>query len=298
MKNNKEFRTVLMRDRKEFLSTKQYLCNIKADFVYESAGSIDKIYYDKRCFVSVDLKDSGGQGHHLSKLFMADIDLWLEKNQTPPQWDNNYREQMFNLDAIESDIGRQLVMIDINDCYWRTALLLGYITEETYIKGLRSKSWKLGRNACIGSLAKTTISVPFKKGIADRRNRRITHPKLEYQLIRNHIIGHVYNIFNDLFKQMGDTFYMFLTDCLVTRYTRLSDVQKHLRNEGYRSKAKPIEFIGVDRNERKIMWHDFQSSNIDQFDRDNKVAKDKYYLYSDAQIIQSSLVSSINHFNR
>lgn len=295
---NKEFRTVLMSDRKEFLSTKEYLCNIKADFVYESAGSIDKIYYDKRCFVSVDLKDSGGRGHHLSKLFMADIDTWLEKNKTPPQWDNNYREQMFNLDAIESDVGRQLVMVDINDCYWRTALLLGYITEETYIKGLKSKSWKLGRNACIGSLAKTTISVPFKKGVADRRNRRIIHPKLEYQLIRNHIIGHVYNIFNDLFKQMGDTFYMFLTDCLVTRYSRLRDVQKHLRNEGYRSKAKPLEFLGVDRNERKIMWHDFQSSNIDQFDRDIKAGKDKYYLYSDAQIIQSSLVSSINHFNR
>lgn len=295
---NKEFRTVLMSDRKEFLSTKEYLCNIKADFVYESAGSIDKIYYDKRCFVSVDLKDSGGQGHHLSKLFVADIDSWLKNNPNPPQWDNNYREQMFNLDAIESDVGRQLVMVDINDCYWRTAFLLGYITEETYIKGLKSKSWKLGRNACIGSLAKTTISVPFKKGVADRRNRRIIHPKLEYQLIRNHIIGHVYNIFNDLFKQMGDTFYMFLTDCLVTRYSRLRDVQKHLRNEGYRSKAKPLEFLGVDRNERKIMWHDFQSSNIDQFDRDIKAGKDKYYLYSDAQIIQSSLVSSINHFNR
>jgi hypothetical protein len=163
-------KTTVIRDRKFFLANKEYLCNIKADFDYISSGSVNRIIYNDREFLWVDVSTSSGRGHHLNKLFMKDIDNYILKNDGKvAHWDNNYREQMFNISAIEKNLNKQLIMIDINDCYWRTAYLLGYITESTYIKGRKRKEWKIGRNACIGSLCKTTITQGYTDGKIDIR---------------------------------------------------------------------------------------------------------------------------------
>lgn len=292
--------SVVMSDRKDFIANKDYLCKIGADFKYESSGSVDKIIYGNREFTYLDMKSSGGRGHHLSKMFKADIDAWLLKNKDKMErWDNNYREQMFNLDAIEKNKGKLLVMIDINDCYWRTAYKLGYITEQTYIKGKLKKAWKIGRNACIGSLCKVKTITSFDKGKANRNSRLVVRTPLEHQLIRNHIIGHVYKMFNQLFEQMGDNFFMFLTDCLVTSYDKLKEVEDFLNGCGYRVKHKPIEFTGLDRNEKKVSWFDFEAKKKNDA---GKVIKDdgvtRYYLYSNAQVIHSDLVSTTDCFNK
>jgi hypothetical protein len=288
---------IVLSDKKIFDSNLRTLVNRKADFLYITEGSVEKVSYGSRAWSHLNLADSGGRGHHLSKLFMADIDKWLEKNgATQVQYDSNYREQMFNLHGIEKSIGRQLVMVDINDCYWRTAHLLGYISEETYLKGMKLKAWKLGRNACIGSLCKSRTELPYEGGKPQYNKRRVIRAKMEYQYIRNHIIHHVYNIFNDMFLQFGNSFYMFLTDCLVTEYDKLKEVQKILNGYNYRTKHKPVEFTKLDREERKIHWLDFQSSSFDEFGREGKAPKDKYYIYSNAQVVQSTLLSGVDHF--
>jgi hypothetical protein len=278
--STEELKNIQMKDRKDFLSTKDYLCQIKADFKFINEGSVERIVYGNRCFVWVDVNDSGGRGHHLSKMFMRDIDKWLETNK-PPVKDANYMEQMFHLDAIEEVIGEAVMMVDINDCYWRTAYLLGYITEETYIKGLRHKDWKVGRNACIGSLCKSRTILPYKNGVADRINRTIVLPRLEYQHIRNHIIGHIFNLFNTMFQQMGYTFYMFLTDCVVFRWDKVKYVETFLHGANYRTKLKTIEFTEIDRENKKVSWVDFGGE-----DKSVENRKEKYYFYSNAQVVQ------------
>lgn len=293
-------KSLVMSDRKDFLANKDYLCRIGADFTYESSGSVDKIVYGDREFTYLDIAGAGGRGHHLNKLFRADIDAWLLKNRDKMErWDNNYKEQMFNLDAIEKSKGKLLVMIDINDCYWRTAYKLGYITEATYIKGKLKKAWKVGRNACIGSLCKVKTIVPYVNGKPDRDGRRVVRTPVEYQMIRNHIIGHVYRMFNELFQQIGDNFYMFLTDCLVTSYDKQKQVESFLNGMGYKVKQKPVEFTGVDRKEKKVSWFDFEAKKKDD---NGKIIKDdgveRYYLYSNAQVINSSLISTADYFNK
>jgi len=294
MEENK-IRNIQVADRNEFQSSKEFLMRKGADFQFITEGTVEKILYEDRCFVYVDLSDSGGRGHHLSKLFMNDIDKWLE-TQKPPVMDANYMEQMFHVDAIEEVIGEAVMMVDIDNCYWRTAFLLGYITEETYIKGLRNKNWKIGRNACIGSLCKSKTVLPFKAGVPDKKNRRVILPRAEYQHIRNHIIGHIFNLFNTMFQQMGYTFYMFLTDCVVFRWDKVKYVEDFLHGENYRTKMKTIEFTGVDRNAKKISWVDFEAGK-----KEGEISsppQPKYYLYSNAQVVHYAGVRTDQLFDR
>ena len=287
---------VIMTNRKSFLANKDFLVNSGADFDYEVSGSVNKIIYNGKEFIYLDLSSSGGRGHHLNKMFMKDVNDYLEKNKdTMPLWDNNYKEQMFNLNAIEKHLKEPLVMIDINDCYWRTAFLLGYITEKTYIKGKKRKDWKIGRNACIGSLIKTRTIQGYMNGKLDLTKRRIIRTPVEYHYIRNHIIGNVYRMFNTLYEQMGDSFCMFLTDCLVTTNDKKRKVEQFFIDNGYRVKSKPIEFTAIDRKNKRIDWYDF---NANRGDTKNPTARgvNRYYMYSNTQVVRSSLVSTDGYF--
>lgn len=276
---------------------KDYLIRNGKDFQFISEGTTERIIYGGKQWTYFDRDVNGGSGHHLNRFFMKDVDDYIEANKgNIMRYDSNYREQMFNLDAIERNLGHQSVMIDINDCYWTTAFNLGYITEETYMRGLMGgKAWKLGRNACIGSLAKTKIIIPYKNGKPNHHQRKVILPNQERMWIRNHIIDHVHTIFNDLFNQIGDTFYMFLTDCLVTHYLKLKDVEKYLRNHGYRVKNKPVEFVSVDRTRRIVRWLDFGVKKEDLKDLD-KPYVERYCQYNNAQIIQWTGGSGIGKF--
>jgi hypothetical protein len=168
--------------------------------------------------------------------------------------------------------------------------LLGYITEETYERGIKVKDWKVGRNACIGGLAKTLVVSDYRNGKVG--TRRVERPKAEYQYIRNHIIGHIHTIFNNMFSQMGNAFFMMLTDCLVTTYGNLKYVESELRSNGYRVKHKPLEFTALDKPNRKISWIDFKDKGRDG----SEGFREKYYIYADHQVIVSELVDTTEFF--
>lgn len=287
---------VVVSDRKIFLDTKSDLIERGQDFVFESSGSIDRIKYNGKEFISINLKNAQGSGHHLNRTFFKDINAWIAANgENMKFYGNNYSEQMFNLDAIESNLGKCLVMIDINDCYWRTAHLLGYITYETYIVGKRKKEWKLGRNACIGSLCKSKVITPYEKGKLVKSARRVERMSLQHQSIRNHIITHVYKMFDYLFSQMGNSFFMYLTDCLVTSYDKKRWVENYFAEEGYKIKSKPIEFISIDRLKKRVTWRDFDATKeISQGVIQTGV--NRYYEYSSSQIIQSTIEDTTQLF--
>ena len=291
-----KIRKVLCRTREKYTETKAYLSKMGADFECVSSGNVESLIYGDREFTFVDLEVSGGNGHHISKLFREDIDAWILKNKGKiPIWDTNYTEQMFNLKAIEYHMGQQLTMIDINDCYWHTAYKLGYITELTYVKGRKLKAWKIGRNACIGALIKTKTKQGYTKGKIDSNKRNIVRTTPEYHNIRNHIIGHVHKIFNHLFNQMGNTFCMFLTDCIVTTYGKKREVERYLHQEGYKTKSKPIEFTDLDKVKRKISWHDFSAKQEVPEGANEILGVDRYYMYSPSQVVVSHHQSSVDY---
>lgn len=299
MESKDKLKKIIISDRDLFIKSKDFLIRNEKSFIYISSGNVDKIQYDGREFISVDLKGNGGKGHHLNKMFTKDIDAWmLAHGDTLVAYGNNYSEQMFNLDAIERNVGKCLVMIDINDCYWRTAHKLGYITYETYITGKRKREWKVGRNACIGSLCKTKTIIPFEDGKPVKSARRVERTPIHYQYIRNHIIQHVYKMFEYLYSMMGNTFCMFLTDCIVTTYDKQRWVEQYFKDEGYRVKNKPVEFIKLDRLNKRVTWKDFDGKKKNEHGRVIKTGVERYYDYSLGQVVQSTIEDTSQFFGR
>ena len=184
------------------------------------------------------------------------MDKWLEVN-TIQSYPHNYKEQMFNVSAIERNLGEMIVAVDIDSCYWRTAYKLGYITEKTYIAGLQKSKWKTGRNAAIGSLASTESVTPYNNGFPDRLRQYIVKKNEGHQNIRHHIIDTVYQLFWQLFKEIGDNFLMFLTDCVYAKYDQLRYIENYLRGNAYRFKIHTVEFTELDKRNQKVKWLDY-----------------------------------------
>ncbi len=292
---------ITITNRKEFIALKAFLVYRNDEFIWTSQGSVNSIIHDNKEFVCVDLQAIGGKGHHLGGRFKKDIDSWLARHgEHLYPYGHNYKEQIFNLAAIENNTGKLCVAIDLNDCYWKTAYKLGYITEQTYIVGLKKKEWKTGRNGCIGSLIKTQSLTPYIKGESGRSvpdYKAKLPPKktpIEYMYIRNHIIGHIYEMFYRLYQEIGDKFFMFLTDCVFTDYSTKSKVESFFHKYGYRMKSKPVEFIVVNRHEKMIRWHDFEANRKDKFGNDVGKGVGKYYYYSNSQVVDGTRAEDIN----
>lgn len=276
-----------VRTKEKFLLIKQELIDTKQTFEYISSGSINFIKTPRREYKFINSKSNAGHGHHLSRMVKKDIDLWLTKNTIKPN-NRDYKEQLFNLGNIERVVGDAVILIDINDCYWTTIYNLGYITEKTFKSGLKKKEWKLGRNASIGSLAKVSQVTPYKNGSLDKNKGELVQSRKEHQYIRNHIIGHVYNVFLGLIKILGADFFMFLTDCIVTKIDKKRLVEDYLASHGYKSKYKVIEFTKPDFVNKRINWHDFTAARKDANDVVIGKGKDKYYNYANHQLVTTS----------
>lgn len=291
-----ELKTITVSDYSRFLSNKKYLEETNANYILDYHGTSETIIYNGTALKFVDLKEKAGKGYHISRMVHKDIDAWLSAHGASLlPYGKTYREQLFNINSIEKVVGIQSVAIDINDCYWTTAFLLGYITERTYIMGRRKKEWKEGRNSAIGGLAATHTSVHMQ---GKKKLKTIVAPpeiNLRYTYIRNHIVGHVYNIFYELFRLLGADFYVFMVDCVFTDYKRAKFVKEYLANHGYKTKQKPIEFVAVERGTRKkrISWFDFTAKckNSGLGKCSSKCGcQSKYYEYADSQVISDGLV--------
>lgn len=261
------------------------------DFKRQISGSIERIIHENDVYTFLDLKESKGKGFHISKMVRKDIDTWLQSEENKKEiykWKTPGKEQFYNLEAIESSIGQPSLAIDINDCYWDTLYRLGYIRWETYIAGRRKKEWKTGRNASVGGLIKTETTFTYINGKPHRDKKNVIRTPIEYHHIRNHVITHVYNMFYRLYEEIGDKFYMFLTDCVYTSHDQKKRVDNFFKEAGYKTKSKPIDFIKVDRENRRIWWHDYQYHK--EKDAAGKLiitGADTYCFYGQHQLINS-----------
>ena len=161
----------------------------------------------------------------------------------------------------------------------------------------KKKEWKEGRNACIGSLLKVKRFTPYVpsangKSMADHKARPapLRNP-IEYEYIRNHIIGYVYEIFYRLSQELGDHFYMFLTDCVFTDYESKDKAEKYFSSFGYKTKSKPVEFTALDKTQKMIFWHDFEDAKKSA--SEDKMKGDKYMYYATRMLIDGTKTSDI-----
>jgi hypothetical protein len=273
-------KTVFQMKEGDYNYTRDYLHNRGDEYELVVSGTTEKIRCGGRTYLSFDRKSVINNGYFISNAVKKDVSNWLaDENNTLIERKRDYVEQKFALENIEKNIGKILLSIDINDCYWQTAYNMGFITKKTYEKGLEKKAWKVGRNASIGSLCKTEMVTTYKNGMIvrgeDKRlKRRVIHRDERYQHVRHNIIGYVHDMFMELTKQLGEDFFMFLTDCVFTTIEKKQFVEDFFRDCGYKCKYKTFEFMGIDKEDRVISWVELKEVN-----------KPKYYKYAEQQIL-------------
>ena len=273
-------KTVFQMKEEDYAYTREFLHNRGDEYDLVVSGTTEKVRSGGRTYLSFDRTSVINNGYFISNSVKKDVANWLaDENNTLVERNRDYVEQKFALENIENNIGKMLLTIDINDCYWQTAYNMGYITQKTYEKGLEKKAWKVGRNASIGSLCKTEMVTTYKNGMIvrgeDKRlKRKIIHRDERYQHVRHTIIGFVHDTFMDLAKQLGEDFFMFLTDCVFTSIEQKDFVEDFFKGYGYKCKYKTFEFMGLDREDRVVSWVELKEVN-----------KPKYYKYAESQIL-------------
>lgn len=245
--------------------------NNSAIYIKNLAGKkVAYVYFEK----------VGGKGFHICNLVKKDIEKWMEKNKGfdyKKYEDPDYNEQLFNLQKIERNIGKPMVGIDVNGCYFNTMFNLKYIPQRTHDMAYKKvDEWKTGRNAAVGMLGKKVIYTlyEFKNGQRWRMDQIVISDERR-QAIRHHIIGFVWKTFQELFKELNNDFYMFLTDCIYVDPKHLKKVTKFFEKKGYGSKYKKFKLTKLDKAGKKVTWWDKLKTK-------NKGIK--YYEYADKQV--------------
>lgn len=117
--------------------------------------------------------------------------------------------------------------VDLVACYWDIAFKKGFITKNTYQKGLLLKE---ERNIALGSLNKTIKEVTYKDG-----KSYLVYSKSETSIFWNEILHEVERIYYDLTKLVGlENYIAWETDCLYTNIPSIMPIKKYMDDNNIR----------------------------------------------------------------
>lgn len=227
----------------------------KSDFIVVSYGSTKKIVYGTNTFLFSGVKgEKKPLGVHLISLVKKDIDKLIDSDseyKIPKIPEKKPHLTFIHHRHLEYYGKQEALAIDINHCYWRTALLLGFVSEETYKKGIDKPQYKDGRLIAIGTLGKIITVRKYKAGIKveeyiDDRDY------LKYGGFFWAVISRIHNMMLELYSVLKEDFLMFLTDCVFIDPRRKNDAIKVMEKHGYQTKEYSLSFTDI--TEKKVAW--------------------------------------------
>lgn len=265
IKKEKEKGVTLHSDKFETIKAKKVLR--KESFQIQYGSSVLKIFgQDGVTYNFTDLDSVKGKGFHICKKVKQDVEDFIEDN---PDYDySKYIDKdedisMVDVDALKAHVGNAIYSVDINDCYWDTLYKRHFITQKTYLDGLKKcEEWKAGRNASIGALNKSEYIATFINGekvsdIPMDKNAKMTG-------IRSEIVGSVNEMFEQLREQVQGKWLMYFTDCV---YVKDLDTVKEciafFDKRKYQVKMETYHLDSVTDNQ--IFWHDFKNNKTKSF---------------------------------
>lgn len=237
----------------------------KSDFSVVSYGATKKIVYGKNQFIFSGVKgEKKPKGVHLISLVKKDIDKLIKDSYNPttdtfeifnivPKIPEKKPHLTYihhnNLDFFGE--GQEALAIDINHCYWRTAFMLGFISPETYKKGIEKTEYKDGRLIAIGTLGKIITVKQYKQGVKVAEYIDNTD-YIKYGAFFWAVICHINNIMLELAHELKEDFLMFITDCVVIDPSRKADAIRIMEKHGYGTKEYRLVFTEI--SEKKVAW--------------------------------------------
>jgi hypothetical protein len=274
----------------KYLEYKEQLKSINYPYVEKHKGSIIRIECNNRVWQYKkgaednenenlrNIKSMGNKGFHISKMVRKDVEEYIEK--TGDDFDykaiNSLRayEELYNNEALLKCINKNMWSIDIDDCYWDTFYKLGYISFFTYIRALKKREWKFGRNASLGSLAAKTKVYEYE---GDKLINSYEIPADEKLCaIRNHVIFSVWEIFRDILIENGNNVLMFFKDCTyVSNKITVKKILDFLTTKGYIYKIRSHRLINYTPETGLVEWYCY----------DDEERRKKYYKFIEEQEI-------------
>lgn len=174
----------------------------------------------------------------------------IMNGEKPPRFKEKSSVVSFNkigiLKCIEQKEGK-CIAFDINSCYWVTALLLGVISEELFEKYIKDRTkWKKGMVASIGALNKKTAKLDYRNGKVHTHVPNPEHGKLRPYYWA--IINRVTYLMDEIASKLGNSFYMWLTDCVYLELEKADEAIEIIASWGYEVKYLDATLLDVTQN--------------------------------------------------
>lgn len=182
-------------------------------------------------------------GLYMFYMVRKDVEFFIENNgEVTP-----YKELPVNYVNKDYNYDKDTIGMDINNAYWSVAYLKGYITQNTYEKGLEDKQgMKSIRLSSLSSLGKSRIYNVYEDGehTADQEMRANESLQNVYLDIRYS----TYGVMLEVAEELGDDFCCWKTDCVFFTDTQENrkKVQDIIESYGleckieYNKKLKPL----------------------------------------------------------
>lgn len=186
-----------------------FLVNLKKDFkVRESPNFIEIVKSNGQKIISNKNKKFS-KGLFLFKMVKGDILDYIDENGFITPFDElpvNFCNENFNKDT------KKVIGYDIDNAYWSVAYLKGYISENTYFKGLDKKGLKPVRLSALSSLGKDKLYKVFQNG--KHLSNELNKGDMELQNFYLDIRYSTYGVLNEIAEELGEDFCCWKTDCI------------------------------------------------------------------------------------
>lgn len=260
------------------------LINMKANFTCVRSGSYVYLNYEDKK-VQYSPSDHGGiQGAHLSNLVRKDVDQLVVIPEDLKEVPDEPSTVYVNLPEINASCGQYIYQMDIRNCYWKTAYNKGIISYTTYLKGLRVKAWKSGRNASIGSLDKKTMIQYYENGVLVETERFVNPPHQVYarKLVLNEVDDFAMTAIRDVLK---DDFLFFITDCFFIKTKAIAKMNDYFASRDYESQGATVFLNKHAEKEKLIIWDKYDEKVLSSGKKKVSVHENKYIHYTQKSII-------------
>lgn len=265
-KSSRERNTFFCGNFKSFERNLEKLKMVDDKIITTHSGVTKKIYTsDGKVLVFKDEQRDGIiKGAFLVRMVKKDVEKYISENPDYIPAQNMFLEYApvvaFNYTGIQNMINKPLISVDINHCYFRTAYLLGYISEKTYLKGL---PYKKAMNASIGALNKYIYKEEYSGG---EKTREFCNEDeyLMFKPIYHKILERVSDCMHESFYELGDDMVMWLTDCAFINEDALPKLHNVFEKYGYEYKIVTSEITAYDKATQKIDWWDYKNKELTQ----------------------------------
>jgi len=215
----------------------------KMDYVLKVGGSsykLDSVLYKDKAYNKTSLSQK-------DLVFIRKVKSYVTKNKIYVK----FLDQYFPSDVQYMDVNPVLqnkkftnvVEIDVDEAYWKTAYMMGVISKEIYEEGKKGELGKYTRLVALGALAKKETHYIYVNGKFSHKKevRSVLTENVWYSICKR-----LADVMQDSKKMLGDDYLFYWVDGIyfVDSKSNRKKITSHFLKHGYTSKDVETFMVG------------------------------------------------------